>query len=89
MALTERTSTIVGEPCRLTFVNAPATHAQRHAWSCLWRLLLAEREPDRGTTPKNVEAPGTAIPEASKNCGPECIDQAAPTASLYPSRDER
>ena len=33
-------------------------------------------------------APGAAIPEASKNCGPACIDQAVATASTSLTRRE-
>jgi hypothetical protein len=29
-------------PCRIHVVSAPATHAQRQAWTCLWRILLSE-----------------------------------------------
>jgi hypothetical protein len=67
-----------------TPVPAPATPIQREAWTCLWRRLLAEEEPARAALPQNTEAPETAIPEASKNCGPDCLDQAAPTASTSP-----
>jgi len=40
-------------------------------------------------TPKNSDAPESASSGASTNCEPHAMDQAATTASLYPSRDER
>jgi hypothetical protein len=30
-------------PCCINIVTAPATQAQSHAWSCLWRMLLMEK----------------------------------------------
>ena len=42
-----------------------------------------------GDTPtQNAEAPGTAIPEASTNCGSDCLNRAAPTASTSLTRPE-
>jgi hypothetical protein len=76
-------------PCSVHLVTAPATPGQRQAWSCLWRLLLAEEEPPRGTAPKNVEAPGAAIPEASKTCGLDGMDQAACRPPTTPPRGRR
>ena len=29
-------------PCCVALVPSPATHMQRQAWTCLWRMLLLE-----------------------------------------------
>jgi hypothetical protein len=68
-------------PCRMHIERAPATPAQRHAWTCLWRMLLEE-----GHSPKNVDASGEAIPEASQNDGTDFADRAAGTAFISSRR---
>jgi hypothetical protein len=52
----------------LAIKKAPLNVTQTAAWVRLWRWLLAEEDPER-STPKKVEAPGAAIPEASENGG--------------------
>jgi hypothetical protein len=59
----------------ITWHVAPPSLAQELAWRRLWTRLLW------GPDPKNIETSGTAIPEASTNCSPNGMDQAAPTAS--------
>jgi hypothetical protein len=73
-------------PCRLTLVTAPDTPGQRHAWACLWRLLLAQEEPHR-EAPKNVEASERTIPEVSKNCGLDSTPRSP--QRLKPERSKR
>lgn len=42
-------------PCRMTLVTAPATHAQRQAWACLWRRLLGEDVDHNGRSARGSE----------------------------------
>jgi hypothetical protein len=73
----------VSEPhVRITWHTVPPTPAQLAAWNWLWTRLLW------GPDPKNIEATGTAIPEASTTCNPDGMDQAAPTASTSLTRPE-
>jgi hypothetical protein len=63
----------------LTFVPyARAGEKQIRAWLWLCRELLP-----------NVEAPGTAIPEASDTVETLCADQAVPPASTSPIQKRR
>jgi hypothetical protein len=68
-------------PCSITWRQESPTPAQRAAWERLWARLLGHPGPE------TTKAPGIAAPEASKNCGPDVVDQAVGAAST-PPRDE-
>lgn len=42
-------------PCCITLVPAPATHVQRQAWACLWRMLLMADVEDTGRPAETCE----------------------------------
>jgi hypothetical protein len=69
------------QPCHITWRQESPTPAQRAAWERLWARLLGH------PGPATTKAPGIAAPEASKNCGPDVVDQAVGAAST-PPRDE-
>jgi hypothetical protein len=67
---------------QITWHQAPADPAQQATWQRLWAQLLDAPEPETS------EAPGAATSEASKNCGPDCVNQAAATRLHTPDDAE-